>query len=197
MKRLTAIVLILVMAALLAACSSPKTQGEAAAKSTLKPGNAVDIKTTLAPEQAARTIQPKDGGEALYWSSIRSGGSSENRLSYQAITSYKEFSRLFGDRAEELGDSFSEKAFHKSFIVAVNVTVNTGGYTFGVNSAKIEGGEVKIDLSSTPPEAGAAVTQAFETHTVLIAFDQALYSEGLTYSITVNGQKLAGMGETE
>jgi hypothetical protein len=180
----------------LVGCKAPKESGGAEARASLKPIGEVNIKTTLGPEDAARTIEPKEASEALYWTTVRSGGSADARLSYETIASFKAFEQRFGGRAEELGERFDETAFRKMFVVAVSLTVNTGGYSVGVNKASIADGEAVIDLKLTAPSKGTVVTQAFETHTVLISFDQALYSEGLNITVTVNGQQYS-VGDTE
>lgn len=197
MKKLLVIALAALMIFALVGCKSPaNVPGKPDTKVTPSPTEE-EVKLTPNGGEAIMSFEPKDKFEALYWASFRSGGSAEAQLKYEPITNFKELEKRFGGRMDELGERFGKKTFQTAFVVAVYLTVNTGGYTVGVNSASIENGVAHIDISKVSPDPGAMVTQAFETHTVLIEFDKAGYSEDLTYVVTVNGQPAEGFGETE
>ncbi|MBO4563125.1 MAG: protease complex subunit PrcB family protein [Clostridia bacterium] len=122
----------------------------------------------------------------LYWDSIRSGSISSDHRAYEVYTDYAEFTKAF-PTASEFGDRYNEKSFGSEFVVAVYYVTNTGGYTVGLEDAKLEGNSLTIDISVKSPAPGTMVTQAFETHCVLIAFGSELYSENLSISVLFNG----------
>lgn len=125
---------------------------------------------------------------------VRSGGSTPGAY-YEVITDYETLNRLVGS-TDGLETRLDGDTFISDFVVAVFVTVRSGGFTFSVDSAYNDGNTVKIKVTAEPPAAGAMVTQAFETHCMLIGFDRADFYDDLVYEITVNGDP-AGQGPAE
>lgn len=195
MKRFLITLLALAMLAALVGCTSSKDKPEpnggkdAAAASPTPAAGGQLVKLTREPidkqdDAKLPSAGDKKEGECLRWEAFTSGGSSSlPNIKQEIFTSYKALEEAYGSRAE----AYKQGESASVFVVAVTCTVNTGGYTFGVNKAYVNDGVVYIDLSKTAPAPGSFVTQAFVNHTVLIEFDASLYKMGMRCEITVNG----------
>jgi|GEM_PF-3325106 len=115
-------------------------------------------------------------------------GGSVSGSYYKVITDYAEFTKLVGDTSGKIETKITEDIFIFDFVVAVFITVPTGGYSFEVEHAENDSHTVKVYVNVTPPAAGIAATQAFETHCMLLGFDAADYYDDLVYDVTVNGK---------
>ena len=189
MKKLISMILILLIAAALLAGCAANTPGEANARPTATPDNNAaasfipDAITTLSP--AMETIDPgsmMDKKGVRYWDSVRVGGGTDEKTWYKVYTDYD---ALIKDvpAAAELTEHYSREALKKVFVIAVFTTVRTGGYSFSLNKVDFKDEAADIYIGESAPSANTIVTQAFETHCVLIAVDSSRYSEQLTCSI--------------
>lgn len=207
MKKIFIIILALVMAAACAACSSPRTSGEVLVRRTESAGQTAPSPTPFKPSPGSSgmvkisgdpvkridslaSLDPeKNKIDCLRWETFVSGGSAAlPAVTREVFTDYKAFAEKYGERLGSAAEYYKQDGGESVFIIAVTCTVNTGGYTFGLNSAFVRDGVAYIDVKREAPGAKTNVTQAFENHTVLIAFDSSLFKEGMTCEITVNGQ---------
>lgn len=117
---------------------------------------------------------------AQYWEELNLGGGNPNPVSYDVFTDYAEFNKAFGGR--DLNRKYNEKTFEDIFIVAVHVFAPTGGWSFNVTEGIIRANTVKITIEGNKPS--GMVTQAFEEHVLLIAFDRTLYKSDLAVDIS-------------
>lgn len=187
MKKLTSAIIISALSLSLMGCAVDKPgTNNAHAEPTRIPVTGELEGRTLPPIGTEQNITVDLGGKALYWDMVRYEGSPEDKLRYRVFNDYESFSRELGKY--EPGEKFDEKSFDKDFVVAVYCTVSSGGFKFGVNSASIRDGVVSIDISRTSPAPGSMVTTAFEHYCLLVAFDSSLYSDELTYNISINGK---------
>lgn len=203
MKKLIALIMVLTIAAFaICGCTQKPQTGHAsptatpAANATDKPGGETVTNApasdgsnpfgTVAPggEVIAKT---KDG--MLYWDSMRVGGGTDSTVSYEVFGDYDAFAAKFSDVLRGVSGRYTAKSFTESFVVAAYVTVPTGGYTFGLERGEIEDGTVVLDLKQEGPAPGTAVTQAFETHCVLVAFNRKAYSEDIAVKLLINGKE--------
>ena len=120
-----------------------------------------------------------EAGSCLYWDTFRmGGGSTEEGATFKVFTDYKAFEEAFASANIGRSERYNEEAFEKIFVVAVFYTVRSGGYSFGLNSGRLEDGKVNIDVNVQAPASGSIVTAAFETHCVLAAFaSKAIHGE--------------------
>ncbi|MBR3486221.1 MAG: protease complex subunit PrcB family protein [Clostridia bacterium] len=207
MKRFLITAIALLMAFCFAACTSPRipednnqfrknTGGPAAPsptpagektgdlnKSTGDPFKRVDGLSSFIPEK-------KEAIECLRWETFVSGGRSDlPSVNYETFTDYSSFAEKYGERLGSAAENYKPFGGESVFIVAVTCTVNTGGWTFGLNKAYVRDGVVYIDVSKEAPGPNMMVTQAFQNHTTLIAFESSLYKEGMPVELTINGQR--------
>ena len=117
---------------------------------------------------------------AKYWEELSFGGSNPNPVSYEVFTDYAEFIKAFGGR--DFNRKYNEKTFDEVFIVAVHVFAPTGGWSFNVTEGIIRAGTVKITVEGIKPT--GMVTQAFEEHVLLIAFDRTMYKSDLAVDVS-------------
>ena len=188
MKKLISMILITLLAAALLAGCAANTPGEVNARPTATPANneatfVPGAIATLPP--AVETIDPgamQGKKNVRYWDSVRVGGGAEEKTRYAIYTDYD---ALIKDvpAAAELTEHYSREALEKVFVIAVFTTVRTGGYSFSLNKAEFKEDTADIYIGETAPSADTIVTQAFETHCVLIAVDSSRYSENLTCNI--------------
>ena len=186
MKKVIALALLLAMMAALVGC----TTSNAAPGPTKQPINGHFDAATFPPEK------PNEGlalGSVLFWETFRNGSDPDHRLTYRVYSDSKEFLNDFPDRGEAFDTRYGEEGFNDMFVVAVFITVNTGGYSFAVDSGTAAKGAVKLDIKQTAPDAGSQVTQAFETHCILAAFPIDTYSEGMKVAVTINGKTMSDL----
>ncbi len=207
MKRSLALIITAVLLiSALAGCTRSPQQGSESGFYTSVPGptkHPIDVTLkpqTFAPAEPTPTgdfkdVEMPDTFEPLYWDVIRGGGSSGVGTTWSAYTDYAGFGKEFGVLEGELKEKYGQESFNGMFVVAVSHTVPTGGYSVTLNEAFIKDGAVNIDITVEAPPAGSVTTQALETHTVLAAFGSNLYSERLTYNITVNGRPVGNNAE--
>lgn len=132
----------------------------------------------------------------LYSDCIVTHGDDTSGSSYKVYYDHESFKADFGDISNATGDRYSRESFDKMFVVAVKTTVNTGGWTVVLENASFVRGRVDVSVSVAPPDLGTNVTQAFETHWVLVAFSsENVMREDLEFSVAVNGTILTGSGE--
>lgn len=203
MKRTVSLLIIVLTALLVTGCASPQNNGEhqegwntpVPGGPTKQPITDVTLNPmTFAPVEPDPTegfgnVDMPENGKPLYWdnaSPLNSSG--EIGTAWTVCRNYAEFGKSFGRLPEDIAERYAEEKFNSMFVVAVSVTVPTGGYTVGLNSAEIKDGAVNIDILEEGPKPGTQTTQALQTHTVLVAFDSMLYSDSLSYNITVNGK---------
>ena len=199
MKKLIALIMVLTLAAF-AICGCTKKPASDPASPTATPASDAQNRgdsVTQAPSGTESgpfgTIAPaneytaKNRSGILYWDSVRVGGGNNESASYEIFTDYDAFSAKFGGVVRGAGGRYTAKSFEESFVIAAYVTVPTGGYTVGLNRGIIENGTAELDISQEAPAAGTVVTQAFETHCVLVAVSSKVQSEDLAVKILVNG----------
>ena len=187
MKRIIAFALLLAMSAALVGCT---TSPNASPKPTKQPIEGHFEPSTLPPEK------PNEGlalGSVLFWETFRNGSDPDHKLTYRVYSDSREFLNDFPDRGEAFDSRYGEEGFSDMFVVALFITVNTGGYSFTVDSGTAAKGVVKLDIKQTAPDAGSQVTQAFETHCILAAFPIDTYSEGMKVTVTVNGKTMTDL----
>ena len=199
MKKRIAILLTAVsLLMLFAGCASKTNDPDSPWRTSLPFGTKTPITSgfamvTLGPRQTGGLdLDIRKREPMLYWDTFRNGGSTSDRgTTYKVYTDRASFERELGEHASEFGEHYSEKSFESAFIVAVYVTVPTGGYSFSAESVKLNGNTLDIKIAKTAPANGTVVTQAFEEHCVLIAIDSKLYSDDLVYNIEYEGKNLS------
>ena len=192
MKRLFIILLVLLTAAAAVGCEAPTDTEAQQADVTRLPLDKLDF-----------TPNPRDYGELdrddlhaapqidpMYLPDFSEvvksmNGGSQRGSYYLVATDAEELQKLTGSLNGRTENAFDAATFQKDFVVAVFVTVATGGFTVELESAYNDGNTVTVKVKVTPPTADF-VTEALETHCVLIAFDRGDYYEDLSYDITVN-----------
>ncbi|MBO4848165.1 MAG: hypothetical protein J5586_03330 [Clostridia bacterium] len=143
------------------------------------------------------TLPPQDLvlGDSLYWDAFRAGGT-EAAPYYKVYSDYAAFIKEV-PQAKDFGEHYDERSFGKIFVVAVYYTVNTGGYKVGPEAIRANDEKITIDIAVTPPAADSLVTQAFETHCVLVAFDAERFPPETPVELLFNGYPMKpASGET-
>ena len=116
---------------------------------------------------------------AKYWEEISVGGSNERPVSWELFTDYAAFRDAFGDYG--LQRKYTEKTFEEVFLVAVHIYAPTGGWAFELKEGVIKNGSVTVRIEGVKPS--GMVTQAFEEHLMLIAFDRSAFRENMSFNI--------------
>ena len=138
-------------------------------------------------------LKPTEGNDKIYMADFveivrPADGRSEPGAVYYTVTDYNELVKLTGDLAGKTEKTVNADLLQRDFVVAVFVTVRTGGYGFEVEKAVNDGNTVTVAVKVTPPQAGSMVTQALETRCILVGFDRGDLYDDLVYEITVNGE---------
>ena len=198
MKKLLIFTLVILTAAAFVGCELPKEAETQQAEATRLPLSELDF-----------TPNPRDYGELedplvlktpevdpIYLPDFSevvklASGGSEVGSYYLVVTDAAELQRLTGDLNGKTKNTFDAEVFQRDFVVAVFVTVRSGGFTFEVERASNDGNTLTVNVKVTPPAAGTVTTQALETHCVLVAFDRGDFYEDLSYDITVNGEPVS------
>lgn len=192
MRKILIIMIAVLTAAAFVGCTSAKGGLEAAnAENTKLPFNQLDINPNpIDPNSLERPDSASLGIDPMYLPDfsevVRTSGGSEVGAYYVVLTDADELKKLTGDLTGKAENAYDETVFQRDFVVAVFVTVATGGYTVELDKAYNTGNTVTVKVKVTPPAAGAAVTQALETRCVLVAFDRGDFYDDLSYEITVN-----------
>lgn len=192
MKR-TVIILLAALMALVsfAGCSKP-TAVDGNNNNGKQPIDKDDVNVLIPDDEislpAKYTAAPDLMNRPGFTEVFKLNGTDEAGSYYRVYTDFEEFTKDMGGSSGRVETTVTRDTFISDFIVAVYVTVPTGGHTYTVDFAENDSHVVKVEITDTPAEAGTAVTQAFETHCVLVGFDKADYYEDLEYNITVNGE---------
>lgn len=145
---------------------------------------------TFSPEQINADLAP------LYYDVIRTSGGAVSGSSYKVYYDYESFAADFGDISAATGDRYTKGSFEKMFVVAVKMTVNTGGWTVDLDRAARDHNKVMVEVRMDPPSPEMNVTQAFETKCVLVAFGNENIDRGaMEFGVTVNGAAPTGFGD--
>lgn len=203
MKR----ILILLLAAAVAAaaftgCQSPKTDAQQNSDPTRVPLSELNI--TFRPTLPDAVINTELIGQQtvdllnrpVFTEDVRVPNVGEEGSYYRVVTDYAQLKDLIGSASDRLETAINEDTFIANFVVAVFVTVRTGGYGFNVDFAENDSHTVKVEIGVTPPGEGVNVTQAFETHCILVGFDAADYYDDLVYDISVNGAEIGTQAQS-
>ena len=185
MKRIIAIVIITVLAAFLAGCTTSSEKPAYSGLYTPVPAGPTKypFNGPVEPMDPSQLVSeaPIGSNEAIDWASVRLGGSVAGDVSYKVFTDYPSYYKELGSYADKLSDRFNDSSFLSAFVVVVYVVVPSGGYTFTLDRAIIEDGTVNIDLSANL-EPGMHTT-GFEKHAIVISFSSSEYSPDLVYKI--------------
>ena len=190
MKRIFIILLALTLAFAAVACESAK----GGADPTKAPYHAGDIE--LHPIDPASLFDDNFTGEAefdkltgpTFVEGIKRTNTEGGASYYCVFTDYEHF-KAFARRETGRLEEVNEQSFISNFVVAVVITVNTGGYTFEVDKAENDGDTVTVNVKVNPPTADY-VTEALETYMILVGFDAGDLYDTLNYNVTVNGRQI-------
>ena len=205
MKKLFIIFLALLTASAFLGCETPKetTPAQQQADATRLPLSELDFTPNPRDydELDREDLHATPGIDPIYLPDFSevikpANGGSEVGSHYRVVTDAEELQWLAGDLTAKTQNAFDAETFRKDFVVAVFVTVRTGGYTVELDKAYNDGNTVTVKVKVTPPTADF-VTEALETYCVLVAFDRGDYYTDLAYDITVNGKPVSTGGAAQ
>lgn len=202
MKKILIMTLAALMAlAAFAGCTSSRPQ-EGAVPTNPASGDfsREDLDLHLATDGLSIGAKPTASGEKMYRPDFTevvrlNRGGAEAGAYYVVYTDYDKLIAEVGELTGKTERDITRDTLATDFVVAVFVTVPTGGHKLSVSFAENDGHTVKVSIKDEGPEAGAAVTQAFETHCVLVGFDRGDFYDDLAFEINLNGAAVKANGE--
>ncbi len=190
MKRLTAILLLVLTAGMLVGCAASAKDEPAVTKPPF------DHDKTYTPRDPAtlqdHRIDANIAKEILYWDSFHLNGDVDSGFFTRVFTDYEDFEKELAPESRGLSERYSRESFDNTVVVAVYLVANSGGWSYEVTAASIRDGALSVNIKGTAPNGMA--TQALERHVVLVAVDRASYTEGFGVNVTLNG-KVMGSGK--
>ena len=186
MKRYIALLLAAGMSLALAGCSGGEPEKEAEA--TPRPTISGELTEMTYPPDFYNTPVPMDN-ILLFTFDERGGGSTSVGTRWSVVTDKEKFFELFPNVDESVRTRAED--FDSMLVIVVSDTVATGGFSDTLNYAKLEDGSVHVDIKKLSPGPKDMVTQAFETHYVVVAVDRNLVPDDVGVTVTVNGKPAA------
>ena len=184
MKRMIAILLLVLTAGVFVGCAASAQDQPAVTKPPFDHSQGYDPSTL-----DDHKINPDIAAEILYWDAFRSGGEVGSGFYTRVFTDFDSFSKEIPMNTRELSERYGRDCFDKAFVTARCLVANTGGWSYEVTSASVNGGVLTVNVGSKAPDGEA--TQALERHVVLLAVDRACYTEGLTVNVILNGKVMS------
>ena len=185
MKRFTAVMLLVLTAGLMVGCAASAKDSPVTTKA---PINRDDIKVIIPKDNLSSDHKINLPADILCWEAFHMGGDVEQGFYTRVFTDYDAFSKEFPSGGRQLGQSYSAESFENSFVVAVYLVANSGGWNYELESANVSEGRLSVNIKGIGPKENA--TMALERHVMLITVDRADYSENFSLSVTLNGKTI-------